>query len=157
MMDHESSFEPDAVMVRVGQGIELRQRGERESARQVFAELWHEVGGVDGDAFHRCAIAHSMADARDDVKEELHWDLLALDAADSLTDARVAEGGVAGPVAAFYPSLHLNLGDCYRRLGDVERARDQLRRGRDSLGALPVGDYSTMISDGFDRLARALA
>jgi tetratricopeptide (TPR) repeat protein len=143
-------------MVRVGEGIELQQRGEREAARRMFAELWDEIGGEEGDAFHRCAIAHSMADARDDVNEELHWDLLALDAADVLSDARAAEGGVAVPVAAFYPSLHLNLGECYRKLGNVERAREHLRQGQASVGALPEGGYSTMIRGGLDRLAQGL-
>ncbi|SOD72895.1 hypothetical protein SAMN05892883_2210 [Jatrophihabitans sp. GAS493] len=157
MKDQESGVEPDAVMVRVGEGIGLRQQGERGAAREVFAELWDAIGGEDGDAFHRCAIAHSMADVRDDVNDELHWDLLALDAADSLTDGRAAEGGVAVPVAAFYPSLHLNLGECYRELGDADRARDHLRRGLDSMTALPEGGYSTMIRDGLDRLARLLA
>jgi tetratricopeptide (TPR) repeat protein len=152
----EQGFEPDAVMLRVGEGIGLRERGEREAARRLFAELWQEIGGEDGDAFHRCAIAHSMADARDEVEEELAWDLRALEAAESLTDARVAESGVSAPVAAFYPSLHLNLGDCYRKLGDVNRARDHLQRGQASLGALPDDGYSAMIRDGFDRLARAL-
>ncbi len=157
MTDAERGFEPDAVMARVGEGIALRQRGERDAARRLFAELWQEIGGADGDAFHRCAIAHSMADVRDDVDEELDWDLLALDAADALTDARAAEGGVTTPVAAFYPSLHLNLGECYRKLGDVERARHHLLQGQASLAALPEGGYSAMIRGGFDTLTQALA
>lgn len=156
MAEQESGFKPDAVMVRVGEGIELSRRGERGAARQVFVGLWEEIGGEDGDAFHRCAIAHSMADVRDDVKEELHWDLAALDAAASLTDARATEAGVAVQVATFYPSLHLNLSECYRKLGDAQRARDHLRRGQASLGALPEGEYLTMIRDGFDRLAQLL-
>jgi hypothetical protein len=144
-------------MLRVGEGIGLQVRGERAKAHHLFAALWQDIGGAGGDAFHRCAIAHSMADACDDVVEELAWDLRALEAADSLTDARAAEGGVHVAVKAFYPSLHLNLGDCYRRLGDVDRARDHVKRGRASLGALPDDGYSAMIRDGFDRLARALA
>ena len=153
----QQGFEPDTVMLRVGEGIGLRERGERDRARGLFAELWQEIGAENGDAFHRCAIAHSMADARDDVTEELAWDLRALEAADSLTDARVAEGGVSAPVAAFYPSLHLNLGDCYRRLGDLDQAREHVQRGRASLGALPDDGYLAMVRDGLDRLARALA
>jgi hypothetical protein len=53
-------FEPDSVMVRVGEGIGSGERGEREAARALFAELWEEIGGDAGDALHRCAIAHSM-------------------------------------------------------------------------------------------------
>jgi hypothetical protein len=155
MTDVDPGFQTDAVMVRVGEGIGLREHGKRAEARHLFDDLWREIGGVDGDAFHRCAIAHSMADVRDDVREESAWDLLALEAADSLTDARVAEGGVTAPVAAFYPSLHLNLGDCYRRLGDADRALDHLRLGRASLAALPDDGYMSLVRDGFERLARA--
>lgn len=154
--DSEQGFEPDAVMVRVGEGIGLREQGEREAARQLFAELWQEIGGAEGDAFHRCAIAHSMADVRDDVREELAWDLLALEAAESLGDARLAESGSSVTVAAFYPSLHLNLSECYRKLDDLDRARDHLRRGEASLGALPDGAYQVTVREGFDRLAQTL-
>jgi hypothetical protein len=155
--ENEHGFAPDAVMLRVGEGIGLRERGERDAARRLFDELWREIGGRDGDAFHRCAIAHSMADVHEDVHEELTWDLLALEAADSLTDARAAEGGVTAQVAAFYPSLHLNLAECYRKLDDVDRARDHLLKGRAVLDALPDDGYSAMVRAGYDRLARALA
>lgn len=155
--DAEPGFVPDGVMLRVGEGIGLRERGDREAARRRFADLWVEIGGEGGDAFHRCAIAHSMADVHDDVEDELAWDLRALEAADSLTDARVAEGGVSATVAGFYPSLHLNLGECYRKLGDVDLARDHLHRGQASLGALSDDGYSAMIRNGLERLAQALA
>jgi hypothetical protein len=49
---------------------------EREAARRLFADLWEEIG-AGGDALHRCALAHSMADVQDDVREELVWDLRA--------------------------------------------------------------------------------
>lgn len=148
--------EPDAVMARIAEGIALRERGERAAARALFDELWDQIGGSDGDPFHRCALAHSMADAQDDVREELRWDLEALAAADLVTDERVARGGVSGPVAGFYPSLHLNLGDCYRKLGDVDRAREHLARGRAAVDALGDDGYGQMVKDGLDRLADRL-
>jgi len=61
----------------------------------LFAQVWTEIGGEDGDPFHVCALAHSMADVQNDVHEELLWDLRALAAADLLTDERAARGGVA--------------------------------------------------------------
>jgi hypothetical protein len=66
--------EPDAVMVRISEGIALRQAGEHAAARDLFAQVWSEIGGERGDPFHRCALAHSMADVQDDVHEELLWD-----------------------------------------------------------------------------------
>jgi len=148
--------EPDAVIVRIGEGIALREQGERIAARDLFAQVWTEIGGADGDPFHVCALAHSMADAQDDVHEELLWDLRALAAANLLTDERAARGGVAGPVAGFYPSLHLNLAECYRKLGELDRARDHLDRGRASVDVLNDG-YGQMIKAGLDRLADRLA
>lgn len=148
--------EPDAVLTRIGEGIALRERGERAAARDLFVQVWSAIGGESGDPFHRCALAHSMADVQDDVHEELLWDLKALAAADVLTDERAARGGVAGPVAGFYPSLHLNLGECYRKLGDLNRAREHLDRGRASVEALGNEGYGQMIIGGLDRLAARL-
>lgn len=147
--------EPDAIMTRIGKGIELGQRGELDAARSLFAEVWEEIG-PDGDAFHRCALAHSMADVQDDVHEELVWDLRALQAADSVTDERARQAGVGGQVSGFYPSLHLNLGEDYRKLGELDRARDHLEQGRAAVGALGDDGYGRMIKNGLDRLADRL-
>ncbi|MGH3631631.1 MAG: hypothetical protein ACRDRL_29860 [Sciscionella sp.] len=98
-----------------------------------------------------------MADVQDEVHEELRWDLEALAAADLLTDERAARGGVTGPVAGFYPSLHLNLAECYRKLGELDLAREHLDRGRASVGALRNDGYGEMIKVGLDRLADRLA
>ena len=61
--------EPDAVMARIGEGIALRECGERVAARDLFEQVWSEIGGENGDPFHRCALAHSMADVQDDVHD----------------------------------------------------------------------------------------
>jgi hypothetical protein len=118
-------------------------------------QVWDEIG-PEGDALHRCAVAHYLADVQDDVHEELVWDLRALEAADSVTDERAQQAGAAGSVRGFYPSLHLNLGDVYRRLGDLDRARDHLECGRAAVGALGDGGYGNMIRSGLDRLADRL-
>jgi tetratricopeptide (TPR) repeat protein len=143
------------MMVRIGEGIELSQRGERDAARRVFAQAWDEIG-PDGDALHRCALAHHMADVCDDVREALTWDLRALEAADSVTDERALQAGVAGPVRGFYPSLHLNLGDAYRKLGDYDRANEHLERGRAAVGYLGDDGYGQLVKAGLDRLADRL-
>lgn len=143
--------EADPTMAAIGQGIELNQRGERDAARQLLAGLWERLG-PDGDPLHRCAIAHSMADTQDDPHDELAWDLLALEAAESVTDGRVQQAGMPGTVAGFYPSLHLNLGDVYRRLGNLTRAREHLALGRAATDALADDGYARMIRSGLDRL-----
>lgn len=147
---------PDLTMTRIGHGIELSQRGERDEARRLFGEIWVEIG-AGGDPFHRCALAHSMADVQDDPRDELTWDLRALEAADLLTDERAAAAGVAGSVAAFYPSLHLNLGEVYRKLGDLPAARRHLDLGLATTQALGDDGYSTMIRRGLHALAGRLS
>ncbi len=145
----------DEIMVRIGEGIALGQRGERAAARSLFSELWNRI--AEGcDPLHRCALAHSMADVQDDPADELRWDLIALEAADSLTDERVQRAGIAGTARGFRPSLHLNLADAHRKLGQRSDAERHLALGRASLDALGAGGYRTMIEDGFDRLASRL-
>ena len=147
--------QPDTIMAQVGHGIELGGRGDREAARELFARLWEQVSEV-GDPLHRCAIAHSMADVQDDPRDELAWDLRALEAADSVTPERAAAAGVVTPVASFYPSLHLNLGEAYRKLGDLGSARTHLRLGQDAAQAFGDDGYARMIRGGLDGLATRL-
>jgi hypothetical protein len=148
----------DSTMARIAQAVELHHgQGRREAARELFAEIWAEIGGADGDPLHVCVLAHSMADVRDDVREELDWDLRALAAAGRLSDERVAAAGVPMSVAALYPSLHLNLADCYRKLGEMDRAREHLALARGGMGALGEDDYGRLIRDGLARLASELA
>ena len=61
------------------------------------------------------------------------------------------------PVAGLYPSLHLNLADCYRKLGDLPRARDHLHRARAGIGALGEDAYGQLIRSGLDRLTEQLS
>ncbi|MGW4801714.1 hypothetical protein ACWEPC_55790, partial [Nonomuraea sp. NPDC004297] len=100
----------DPTMARIGQGVELHhQQGQRAAARDLFAQIWDDIGGEQGEPLHVCVLAHSMADVQDDVHEELMWDLRALAAAGRVTDDRVAQAGMTFPAAGLYPSLHLNL------------------------------------------------
>lgn len=146
----------DPTIIRIGEAVQLGHQGERETARLRFAEIWDEIGGDEGDPLHRCTLAHAMADMQDDVRAELMWDQRAMAAADQLTDARVAEAGLALPVAGLYPSLHLNLCECYRKLGDLDQAREHLQRARDTIGALGDDEYGQLIRDGLAQLTEQL-
>ena len=63
----------------------------------------------------------------------------------------------SGSVASFYPSLHLNLGEDYRKLGDVAQARRHLELGRATVAALPEDGYGDQVKNGLERLAQRLA
>jgi hypothetical protein len=147
----------DPTIIRIGEGVELHHgRGQRGAARHLFAEIWDEIGGEQGDPLHVCVLAHSTADVQDDVHQELVWDQRALAAAGRLTDDRVAQIGVTLSVAGLYPSLHLNLAECYRRLGDLGRARGHLQQAQAGIGALGDDEYGQLIKGGLERLTQQL-
>ena len=148
----------DPTLVRIGAAAQLHHhQGRRDAARRLLTEIWDEIGGEHGDPLHVCVLAHSMADVQDDPRQELLWDQRALAAADLLTDERTARAGVALPVAGLYPSLHLNLADCHRKLGDPDRAREHLDRARAGIDALGDDEYGRLIRNGLDQLAEQLA
>nr|WP_202554413.1 hypothetical protein [Streptomyces sp. SID4936] len=122
-------------MTRIGQAIMLLHGGDREEARNRLGVLWSEIG-EDGDALHRCTLAHYMADTQDDPGDELAWNLRALTAADELTDERAAQHPDAPAVSAFRPSLHLNLAADYVKLRRPDAARFHLDRARAASGVL---------------------
>ncbi|MEU2722828.1 hypothetical protein ACH4RA_19115 [Streptomyces smyrnaeus] len=146
----------DATMVRIGQAIMLHRGGDREEARNRFAALWTETD-VDADLFHRCTIAHYMADTQDDPADELAWDLRALAAADALDQDRVSWGEHQLAVRSLYPSLYLNLAADHVKLGDEEAARQELERARAKLDALPADAYGEGIRAAIERLEKRIA
>ncbi|WP_055618479.1 hypothetical protein, partial [Streptomyces phaeochromogenes] len=167
MAEQQEQAAADAMMTRIGQVAMLLHGGDREEARGRFLDLWTEIG-EDGDALHRCTLAHYMADAQDDPSDELAWDLRALSAADTLTDgstdarmnestdARLVEQQQSLAVRAFYPSLHLSLAVDYANLGRSEAARSHLRRARDTVGVLGDDAYGDGVRAGIGRLALRL-
>lgn len=139
--------------------IVLLMTGDREGARLRFAELWEAIG-TSGDPLARCLLAHHMADLQDDPREELVWDQRALAAADQAVAAGPVTGEGPAPtfdLATFYPSLHLNLADDYRKLAEVAHAREHLSRAQAAVDALPTTEYGAMIRGGIARLAERLA
>ena len=146
----------DPTLIRIGEVVQLGHQGEREAARHRFAQIWEEIGGERGDPLHRCTLAHAMADVQDDVRDELLWDQRALAAADLITDARATQAGMTLPVAGLYPSLHLNVSECYRKLGDLARAREHLQQAQATIGVLGDDEYGRLIRDGLQEVAEGL-
>ncbi|MET7501948.1 hypothetical protein [Streptomyces microflavus] len=150
MVEQQEASE-DAVMTRIGQAVMLLHGGDREEARNRFGLLWAELG-ADGDALHRCTLAHYMADTQDDPGDELAWDLRALTAAEGLSDERPAEHRDSLAVQAFYPSLHLNLAADYLKLQRPDAARIHLRQARDTAVVLDDDGYGGGVRAAIERL-----
>jgi hypothetical protein len=142
---------PD-VMAHISAVVALSQTGERTTARSGLTELWDQVDAP----LHRCAVAHALADVQDDPHDELAWDLRALDAAGAVTDAEVVAAGMLGTAAGLLPSLHLNVAEAHRRLGDLTAARRHLELGLAAVPALGDDGYGRMIRAGLDGLAARL-
>jgi hypothetical protein len=129
--------------------------GSTDDARTQLLKLWKTIG-VSGDPLHRCTIAHYLADLYSDPAQALAWDVRALDAADAVTDQRVQEHHASLHIAGFYPSLHLNLADNYRRLGSFDTARDHLDAARAHLSALRPDRYGDLVRAGLDEVTTAI-
>lgn len=151
MAEQQEQVAPDAVMTRIGQVVMLHHGGDRDEARDRFLKLWAEIG-ENGDALHRCTLAHYMADTQEDPTDELAWDLRALSAAEELTDGRVAEHHHSPAVRAFYPSLHLNLAADYTKLDRTEAARSHLRLAYEAVDTLGDDGYGDGIRAALNRL-----
>jgi hypothetical protein len=144
----------DPVMERITALITLSHSGSRAEAAAGFAALWPDLS----DPFHRCVLAHYAADVQEDPQAELDWDLRALAAAGEVAPGRAESHHPALRLAGFYPSLHLNLAESYRRVGALAEAREHLAAARERLGALDGADegYAATLRGGLERLAERL-
>lgn len=147
----------DDVMARVTAAVQRGRAGDRVSARQELAVIWAEVEGDGNDDFHRCVIAHVMADLQDDQRDELMWDERALAAVDGVSDERAQEFDPRLRVRGFLPSLYASLADDHRRLGDADRAREFLGRARAASDALGGDAFGDLVRGVLDKVDRALA
>lgn len=143
--------DPVDVPEQIRAAMALAHAGERDEAAELFTRIWSRLD--DGTQLvQRLTVAHALADLQSDPRDELAWDLLALGIADRLSDADLAEAGVGVPVRSLYPSLHLNAGEAYRKVGNLDAARAQCGQGRAALAALGSDPYGGMLTDGFSRL-----
>ena len=84
-------------------------------------------------------------------RERGRWDEVALAEHLRVADADLATVGITSAVA-MAPSLHLNLGDGYLRLGRLDEAEQQVESGLAVQHTLPDDGYGAMIREGLDRL-----
>jgi hypothetical protein len=147
---------PDPTMEAIGEAVTEGRAGGVAAARQKLLALWSAVG-VTGDPLHRCALAHYLADLYDDPAQALAWDVRALDAAAAVTDQQV-DGHQAGlNVAGFYPSLHLNLADNYRRLGSFDAAAEHINAAKAHAPNLSQDAYGDLLRGAIQAVTEAIA
>ncbi|MFD6115264.1 hypothetical protein ACFWG0_34935 [Streptomyces yangpuensis] len=147
---------PDPTMEAIGHAVAEGHAGNSASARQKLLSLWAEIG-VTGDPLHRCSLAHYLADLHEDPAQALAWDIRALDAADAVTEQRVQEHHAGLHIAGFYPSLHLNLADNYRRLSSFEAATEHINAAKTHAASLPQNPYGDLLRGAIQEVAEAIA
>jgi hypothetical protein len=132
---------------------------DRAAGRQALTELWDAL--EPGDAAARCILAHFLADAQDDLDDEIGWDEVSLAESAKISDDELRAIHPDMHVAGFMSSLHLNLADGYRRLGRFDAAGRHLESSLASNGVL-TGDrpedvaYRDLIVTGQQRVAAAI-
>ncbi|GAA2267450.1 hypothetical protein GCM10010145_47430 [Streptomyces ruber] len=147
---------PDPTMEAIGQAVTLGRAGDIAAARQKLLSLWSAIG-VTGDPLHRCSLAHYLADLYEDPAQSLAWDVRALDAADAVTEQRAQEHHAGLHIAGFYPSLHLNLADNYRRLGSFDAAGEHIDAAEAHAPGLPRNSYGDLLRSAVQEVAEAIA
>ncbi|UYM06295.1 hypothetical protein [Solicola gregarius] len=151
----DNAATPDPTMEAISNAMILGRQGDPESARRDLLAIWRQIG-VAGDPFHRCTLAHYLADLYDDPAGALIWDVRALDAADALTDERAQQHHASLHVAGFYPSLYLNIADNLRRLGAFEAAAEHINNAEQHTSALSDDAYSNTIRTAISEVHQAI-
>jgi hypothetical protein len=153
----------DPIWDEIQAAAAILHKGERALARERFGAIWARIR-TSPEPLHECFLSHFMADAQDDLADELSWDLRALAAAERCTEGDegryrktvpdVDRGGLT--VAGFFPSLHSNLADVYLRMGERAAALEHLAHARAAALGMPDNPYSAMVRRGLDRLEQRL-
>lgn len=152
----DTAATPDPTMEAISNAVVLGREGDPESARRDLLAVWQQIG-VAGDSFHRCTLAHYLADLYEDPAEALIWDIRALDAADTLTDERAQQHHASLHVAGFYPSLYLNIADNLCRLGAFKAAMEHIDNAEQHGSVLPDDAYGHTIRTAISEVHQAIA
>lgn len=129
------------VVALCAEGMALE--GSPPEARRCFEQAW-EARRDDLDA---AIAAHYLARHQPTVAERLHWNRVAAQHADAVTDGRAD---------ALCASLYLNLADALAVAGETTAALHALERAAEGLPALPAGGYRQLIEGGIERLRARL-
>ena len=134
--------------------VDTLHRGDVDRARSELEAIWARVN--PDDRFHRCVVAHYLADAQEHPAEELRYDVLALAAARSATAAEFDDRFPGVTLGGFLPSLHLNLAASYERVGELTLARVHAHEAAEAAARLPPTDLGELTRKAIERIARRL-
>jgi hypothetical protein len=134
----------NSVIKLCAQGMEEESSGNVAEASRLFAQAWTQ----SNNDFERCIAAHYVARHQPTAELALHWNQEALDCANRVDYAGVAE---------FLASLYLNLGKSHEDLDNVVRARQLYACAAEKLASVPDGPYRDIVKDGVERGLRRVS
>lgn len=129
-------FDPNNKVVQLcAEGMQTEAEGKTAEAHALFQQAW-DIAQNDFEAF---TAAHYLARNQADPKDNLKWNLEALNRANNITD---------DDMKGHYPSLYLNVAKSYETLGELQEANSYYQSAADSSLHLPPGKYGDMIKSG---------
>jgi len=104
-------FDPNNNVVQLCvQGLDMEGKGKPEEASSIFLRAWNEAA----NDFEKFTAAHFVARHQKDVRVKLKWLETALQFALKINN-NVVKGA--------FPSLYLNIAQCYEDSGDLDNAK----------------------------------
>ena len=91
------------------QGTQAEFEGKPDNARALYWQAWNSAQ----DDFDACIAAHYVARFQDNPEAALRWNQEALNRANAAPPELIQD---------FFPSLYLNLGRSFERLGNIDEA-----------------------------------
>lgn len=119
------------------EGMSAEAQGKIDNAKELFQEAWN----IASDNFEKFTAAHYLARNQNDSKVELEWNLASLNYAMMIPDETKN---------ATLPSLYLNIGKSYEKLGDLDSARMNYQSAFLYSGDLPQNGYGDMLRSGIN-------
>ncbi len=121
----------------------MAMEGAPADAMRLFEQAW----AARSDDFEAAIAAHFVARHQATAEETLHWNVLAVQHAELVSDGRAA---------GFLASLYLNLADAHEKLDERELATAAVKRAATHLDLIPAGGYREFVAFGIRRLAERL-
>src|ERR1700733_4023035 len=101
-------FDPNNNIIKLClQGMDFEGKNKPEEAIRLFLQAWNEAA----NDFEKYIAAHYVTRHQKNVPDKLHWSVTTLQFALKINNLTV--NGV-------FPSLYLNIAQCYEELGDPD-------------------------------------
>lgn len=116
-------------------GMQAEAEARPTDAHDLFQQAWE----MAGDDYEACVAAHYLARHQPTPAKTLQWNQECLRRAELVADGRVA---------AFYPSLHLNMARAHGDLGQLDQSHKHFLLAAEYLHTVPHGQYADWLRCG---------